>query len=364
MRVFKKNDPKVIKAWTFYDWANSVYNLIISTAIFPIFYQTVTKNHASQNGLVREINGESVDMVKFFGREFINTELYSYVYSLSFLLVVIMVPILSGIADYSGTKKRFMQFFCYLGAAGCISLYFFDVNHLEMSMLPLFFASIGFWGSLVFYNSFLLEIADKDQHDQISARGFALGYIGSVLLLITILLLTQVLQVMPVRYAFALVGVWWIGFAHDEIGAIKFMGYDGANYINGASIRARIDNDPSIGTDMPTRLEFLTTPDNDATPQIRMTIKETGNVGINFETPNSTLHVEGSFSTAIRIAPTSNPPVNPSGPATPADVTIGKNDHTVVFNPSTVGYNSVTLPNASSCGGRIYYLLNRSGFTI
>jgi archaellum component FlaG (FlaF/FlaG flagellin family) len=150
----------------------------------------------------------------------------------------------------------------------------------------------------------------------------------------------------------------------DEIGAIKFMGYDGANYINGASIRARIDNDPSIGTDMPTRLEFLTTPDNDATPQIRMTIKETGNVGINFETPNSTLHVEGSFSTAIRIAPTSNPPVNPSGPATPADVTIGKNDHTVVFNPSTVGYNSVTLPNASSCGGRIYYLLNRSGFTI
>tara|TARA_B100001059_G_scaffold75947_1_gene73545 strand:+ start:27337 stop:28695 length:1359 start_codon:yes stop_codon:yes gene_type:complete len=213
VRVFKKNDPKVINAWTFYDWANSVYNLIISTAIFPIFYQTVTKNHASQNGLVRVINGESVDMVKFFGREFINTELYSYVYSLSFLLVVFMVPILSGIADYSGTKKRFMQFFCYLGATGCISLYFFDVNHLEMSMLPLFFASIGFWGSLVFYNSFLLEIADKDQHDQISARGFALGYIGSVLLLITILLLTQVLQVMPVRYAFALVGIWWIGFA-------------------------------------------------------------------------------------------------------------------------------------------------------
>ena len=142
------------------------------------------------------------------------------------------------------------------------------------------------------------------------------------------------------------------------------MGYDGADYINGASIRARIDNTPSVGTDMPTRLEFLTTPDNDATPQIRMTIKETGNVGINFVTPNSTLHVEGSFSTAVRIAPTSNPPVNPSGPATPADVTIGKNDHTVVFNPSTVGYNSVTLPNASSCGGRIYYLLNRSGFTI
>lgn len=213
MRVFKKNDPKVIRAWTFYDWANSVYNLIISTAIFPIFYQAVTKSHAEKNGLVREINGDSVDMIMFFGKEFVNTELYSYVYSLSFLIVVILVPILSGIADYSGTKKRFMQFFCYLGAAGCMSLYFFDVENIEMSMLPLFFASIGFWGSLVFYNSFLLEIADKDQHDQISARGFALGYIGSVLLLVTILLLTQVLGIMPIRFAFVIVGAWWIGFA-------------------------------------------------------------------------------------------------------------------------------------------------------
>lgn len=213
MRVFKKNDPKVIRAWTFYDWANSVYNLIISTAIFPIFYQSITKEYAKDHGLIREVNGEQVDMVHFFGKEFINTEIYSYIYSFSFLIVVLLVPILSGIADFSGTKKKFMQFFCYLGALGCIALYFFDVNHLELSMVPLFFASIGFWGSLVFYNSFLLEIADKDQHDKISARGFALGYIGSVLLLVTILLLTQVLEIMSVRYAFVLVGVWWIGFA-------------------------------------------------------------------------------------------------------------------------------------------------------
>jgi len=213
LRVFKKNDPKVIRAWTFYDWANSVYNLIISTAIFPIFYQKVTKDYAASNGLVRTINGESVDMVRFFGFEFVNTELYSYIYSLSFLLVVLMVPILSGIADYTGTKKRFMQFFCYLGASGCIALFFFDVTNLELSMLPLFLASIGFWGSLVFYNSFLLEIADKEKHDQISAKGFALGYIGSVLLLITILALSQVFNVMPIKYAFILVGVWWIGFA-------------------------------------------------------------------------------------------------------------------------------------------------------
>jgi MFS transporter, UMF1 family len=204
--IFKKNDPKVIKAWTFYDWANSVYNLIISTAIFPIFYETVT------SGNQQTINGEIVDVVSFFGREFVNTELYSYVYSASFLLIVLLVPILSGIADYTGTKKRFMQFFCYMGAVGCASLFFFDVNNLELSMLSVFVASIGFWGSLVFYNSFLLEIADKDQHDKISARGFSLGYIGSVLLLVTILILNGAAG-MPVRYGFLMVSVWWVSFA-------------------------------------------------------------------------------------------------------------------------------------------------------
>lgn len=205
--VFQKNDPKVINAWTFYDWANSVYNLIISTAIFPIFYVAVT------SGNKKLINGKSVDIVNFFGWELVNTELYSYVYSASFFLVVLLVPILSGIADYSGTKKRFLEFFCYLGAVSCMSLYWFDVNQLERSMLSVFLASVGFWGSIVFYNSFLLEIADKDQHDKISAKGFSMGYIGSVLLLVTILILSQFTKVMPIKAGFLLVGVWWAGFA-------------------------------------------------------------------------------------------------------------------------------------------------------
>lgn len=217
--LFKKNDPKVIHAWAFYDWANSVYNLIISTAIFPIFYLAVT------SGNTKMINGEEVDVVTFFGRTFVNTELYSYVYSLSFLVVVFMVPILSGIADFSGTKKRFMQFFCYLGALSCMSLYFFDVNRLEISMLSVFFGSIGFWGSLVFYNSFLLEIADKDQHDRISAKGFSLGYIGSVLLLVTILALSQFMNVMPIKVGFLMVGVWWIGFAQYTYYYLPAKGY-------------------------------------------------------------------------------------------------------------------------------------------
>ncbi len=198
--AFLKNDKKITTAWAFYDWANSVYNLVITTVIFPMFYIAVTAGQMPQ------------DRVSFFGFKPINSELYSYVLSASFLIVVLLVPILSGIADYTGKKKRFMQFFCYLGALSCIGLYFFDPKHLEFSMLFFFLASIGFWGSLVYYNSFLPEIATPDQHDRLSARGFALGYIGSVLLLIALLVAIKG-YAMPVKYAFVAVGVWWAGFA-------------------------------------------------------------------------------------------------------------------------------------------------------
>ena len=198
--AFLKNDKKVTTAWAFYDWANSVYNLVITTVIFPMFYLAATAGQMVQ------------DRVKFFGFKPINSELYGYVLSASFLVVVLLVPILSGIADYTGKKKKFMQFFCYLGALSCIGLYFFDPLHLEFSMLFFFLASIGFWGSLVYYNSFLAEIATPDQHDKLSAKGFSLGYIGSVLLLITLLIAIKGYG-MPAKFAFVAVGVWWAGFA-------------------------------------------------------------------------------------------------------------------------------------------------------
>lgn len=189
------NNKRIISAWTFYDWANSVYPLVITTAIFPIFYEAIVP--------------EKVD---FFGFNLINTELYSYVVSLSFIIVSILSPILSGVADYSGNKKTFMKFFCYLGAVSCMSLYFFDVLPLEISMISVLLASVGFWGSLVFYNAYLPEIATPDLHDKISAQGFSRGYIGSSLLLIICLVLIQVLGV-DARYSFVLTGLWWIGFS-------------------------------------------------------------------------------------------------------------------------------------------------------
>jgi MFS transporter, UMF1 family len=132
-----KSDKKIINAWVFYDWANSVYPLVVTSTIFPTFFEKQT-----------------TPVVKFFGIEMINTQLYAYMGALSFIIVSILSPILSGIADYSGNKKRFLQFFCYMGAAGCACLSMFNPNHLELSFLAFLFASVGFWGSLVFYNAY------------------------------------------------------------------------------------------------------------------------------------------------------------------------------------------------------------------
>lgn len=199
--TYKINDKKVIGAWTMYDWANSVYPLVITSAIFPIFYE-----------------GNTDEIVTFFGFKFVNTEIYSYIISLSYLIVTFLSPLLSGIADYSGNKKKYMQFFCYLGALSCISFFFFDKVPLELGMVSVLFGSIGFSGSLVFYNAYLPEIATPDLHDKVSAKGYSRGYIGASLLLIVCLVLIQGFG-MPAGYAFVLTGIWWVGF-----GQITFRG--------------------------------------------------------------------------------------------------------------------------------------------
>lgn len=206
-----KGDKKTVRAWTFYDWANSVYPLVITTAIFPIFYETVTSTKNADGKVIS-------DLVSFFGFEIKNTVLYSYVVAASFAVVCIVSPLLSGVADYVGSKKRFLQFFCYLGALACATLYFFNPAHLEISMLSIFFASIGFWNSLVFYNAYLPEIADTKDHDKISARGFSMGYLGSTLLLITCLFLLNAFKtfdepLITAKDCFLLTALWWIGFS-------------------------------------------------------------------------------------------------------------------------------------------------------
>ncbi len=216
----EKGNKKIIRGWVFYDWANSVYNLVISSAIFPIFFESMTRKayivrRAEELGISEDkVVARTEDITSFFfGFEMSSAVLYSYVLSASFLVVSILSPILSGIADYSGMKKFFMQLFCYIGAASCVGLAFFDPGNMELSMTPFFLASIGFWGSLVFYNSFLPEIAERKDHDRISARGFSMGYIGSMVLLIVCLAIIEIFGPSYTQYCFALVGVWWVGFS-------------------------------------------------------------------------------------------------------------------------------------------------------
>lgn len=200
-----KNNKKIIQGWVFYDWANSVFPLVITSAIFPNFYEYVTSHHP-------ETKASTGTQIEFLGQQFQNTTVYSIVYSAALMIVVLIVPLLSGIADYLGNKKRFLQFFCYLGAVSSMMLYFFNPQYIEMSMLPFLTATVGYWGSLVYYNSYLPEIADEKFQDSISAKGFAYGYFGSSLLLILCLLLIMSFKV-PVKYTFLLVGLWWMGFA-------------------------------------------------------------------------------------------------------------------------------------------------------
>ena len=199
-------NKKVQKAWTMYDWANSVYSLVITTTIFPIFYNAMTT--------VREEDGTLVsDVVTFWGMEFLNTQLYSYVLASSFLVIIFLSPLLSGMADYAGKKLTFMKIFCYSGAAGCASMFFFNPTHLEWSMASLFLANLGFWGSLGFYNAYLPEIAPPEEHDKLGARGYVMGYIGSVTLLLICLAFIMGIGSHLTKWAFVLVGVWWVSWA-------------------------------------------------------------------------------------------------------------------------------------------------------
>ena len=198
-----------------YDWANSVYSLTIATAVFPIYYDAVTR-HGSD------------DKVMFLGREYVNSALYSYALSFAFLFISIISPLLSSIADYRNNKHRFMEFFCYVGAISCATLFWFDGDHLFIGILSFILATIGFCGSLVFYNAYLPEIAEEKDQDRVSALGFSLGYAGSVILLIVNLMMIQKPEWfgmsndgLGVKISFVLVGIWWAGFAQLTFSALR-----------------------------------------------------------------------------------------------------------------------------------------------
>jgi UMF1 family MFS transporter len=194
---------KVIRAWAMYDWANSAYSLIIISAIFPAYYTAVAP-----------------EKVEFLGRTFDRASLASYSVSCAFLVIAILSPILSSIADYKGNKKSFMQFFCYLGSAACIGLTFMTRDNISFGIVCSIIGTIGFCGSIVFYNAYLPEIAAEPDQDKVSAKGFSMGYIGSVTLMLICLVFIMLNESKnlgwgswPARLSFLAVGLWWAGFA-------------------------------------------------------------------------------------------------------------------------------------------------------
>ena len=202
-----KGSRKLLNAWAFYDWANSVYSLVIASAVFPLFYGALFRS-------------AGIEEIEVFGIMLRRSPLIFYTTAIAFAIVSIISPILSGIADYVGNKKFFLKFFCYMGALSTIALFWFSLEHIYFGLLCYLLGLVGFWGSIVFYNSYLPDIAHPEQHDKISAKGYAMGYVGSVLLLVLCLAMILGYEVfgfeseaLPTKLSFVLTGVWWIAFS-------------------------------------------------------------------------------------------------------------------------------------------------------
>jgi len=205
-----KNDKKVIRSWAFFDWANSAYNLVITSTIFPAYYTIITSDK----------NNDTIDYVTFLGMRFVNSALYNYALAFAFLVIALLSPVLSSIADSRGNKKLFMKVFTYMGSLACCGLYFFEMETLQLSIVLFIVAAIGFWGSLVFYNAYLPEIASPDQQDKVSATGYAYGYVGSIILQLMCFVFVFFPTVFGLsggaqasRLSFLMVGIWWMLFA-------------------------------------------------------------------------------------------------------------------------------------------------------
>lgn len=204
---------KVVNAWAMYDWASSSYNLVITSTIFPTYFEAIAVDDASV----------SKTTITFLGRQFENSALYNYAIAVAMFIVALMSPLLSSIADYKGNKKKFLNFYLTLGSIACASMYFFQKDTLALGIVAIIIACVGFWGAQVFYNSFLPEIASVEDRDKISAKGFAYGYTGSVLLQ----LICFVFVMMPDKFgitedkgaqiSFLLVGIWWWGFGQFSL---------------------------------------------------------------------------------------------------------------------------------------------------
>lgn len=237
--------------WVMYDWANSVYNLVITTAIFPIYFHATAEQVAVRTEVV---DGASNAVVNFMGMEIKSISLMSLALSFSYILIAIASPLLGAIADYGGNKKKYMIAFCGIGSLGCSMMYFFEPSTFHLGFWLFAVAAFGYAGGNIFNDAFLPEIAEPKDFDKLSARGYSMGYIGSVLLLmfnLTLIMFPQWYFDVDSRYeeilakgsgidaetamkmakdsfagiasriSFLTVGIWWFGFAQITFWSLK-----------------------------------------------------------------------------------------------------------------------------------------------
>ncbi|MBK8483784.1 MAG: MFS transporter [Saprospiraceae bacterium] len=199
-----ETSKKAELGWVLFDWANSSYSLVISTAIFPIYFLDNTN-----------------PVIEIGNLQMSNASIYAFSVSLAYLFISFCSPVLSGIADYGGHRKVFMRLFTTLGSLACMALFFFKGNEtIWLGVIAFLIATSSHAGSLVFYDSYLSQLVPPSRSDKLSARGYAFGYIGSVILLCLNIAMIQKPEWFGIldgktaaRLSFLCVGIWWLGFS-------------------------------------------------------------------------------------------------------------------------------------------------------
>ncbi|MCM3718714.1 MFS transporter [Fictibacillus phosphorivorans] len=184
-------------SWMFYDWANSAYSIIITTAVFPLFYKAA----AMKAGI------SASDSTAYLG----------YTIAVATFILAMLSPILGTIADYKGLKKRFFTFFFILGLVSTAALAFIPSDQWLLLLIFYTLTAIGSSGANVFYDAFITDVTTEDRMNRVSSRGFGLGYIGSTIpfiISIAIIILAQN-EVLPFsttvasKIAFLITAIWW-----------------------------------------------------------------------------------------------------------------------------------------------------------
>ena len=204
------NDKREIFGWAMYDWANSAFSTTVGTVFLGPYLASLAANAAK---------AYPDGMARFFGIPVAPDSFLPYAVSFSVGMQVLFLPILGAIADYSHRRKQLMQLFATIGAVSTIAFFFVTQPLWWLGAILFVVANLAFGAAVVFYNSYLPDIASEDQRDRVSSYGWALGYLGGGLLLFFNLIFYQMHEKLgvptglAVRINLASAGVWWLGFS-------------------------------------------------------------------------------------------------------------------------------------------------------